>query len=325
MKIQFLFLFLAIALTSCKSLAGNTQVTPPSVTTPEVAESLDQTSSSGIEPTWEKYTNEQVGFSIQYPSYWQEEELPDENQGQMHRIAFNGPEGGVELIWGIGLGGACPEGYEQMTVAKGNWPACHGQKEDGTDLWSLAALPVGEIGFSGFVYTNDTNAKSREVVLQVISTLSFPSELFSSDSLGLCFSYPQGYTQISADAVEIVAPDLPGSDVKGFFWLEISDSKNRTAEQIADEDMTYTVDQQGVPLENLGRWIVTIGGEQAVVLDGMPGQNLQRRVYVVREQTLYMLGFWPARSENQAAGDQMEALYAMVTNSWTWSPCSGVE
>ena len=318
MKTPFLLLILAIVLSACNSLAGNTQATPPPVTTPEVAESSDQTSSSGTESTWEKYTNEQVGFSIQYPSYWQEEELPDENQGQRHRIAFKGPEGGVELIWGIGLGGACPEGYEQLAVAKGNWPACHSQKEDGTDLWSLAGQPVGETGFSGWVYTNDTTAKSREVVLQVISTLSFPSELFSSDQLGLCFSYPQGYTQISASAVEIAAPDLPGS---GFFWLEISDANDRTAEEIADEDMANA----GVPIENLDRWTVTLGGEQAEVLDGMPGQELQRRVYIVREQTLYMLGFWPARSENKAAGDQMEALYTMVTNSWAWSPCSSLE
>jgi len=80
------------------------------------------------------------------------------------------------------------------------------------------------------------------------------AELFSSDSdrLGLCFSYPQGYTQTpNNDTVGIAAPDLPGSDVKGLFWLEISDSYNRTAEKIADQDMTYAVAQQGVPLENL--------------------------------------------------------------------------
>jgi len=206
-----------------------------------------------------------------------------------------------------------------MAVVKGNWPECHGQKEDGTDLWSLSGLPVGEMGFSGFVYTNDTTAKSREVVLQVISTLSFPSELFSNDQSGLCFSYPQGYTQISADAVEIAAPDIAGTDTKGLFWLEVSDSENRTAEEIADEEMTYA---SGLDVD---RWTVTIGGEQAVVLDGMPGQALQRRVYIVREQTLYMLGFWPARSENKAAGDQMEALYTIVTNSWAWSPCSARE
>jgi len=153
-------------------------------------------------------------------------------------------------------------------------------------------------------------------------------ELASSDSdrLGLCFSYPQGYTQNPyTDTVDIAAPDLPGTDTKGLFWLEISDSYDRTAEKIADEDMTSAVAQQGVPLENLGRWAVTLGGEQAVVLDGMPGQNLQRRVYVVHQQTLYILAFWPARSENKAASDQMEALYTAVTSSWAWSPCSAKE
>jgi hypothetical protein len=144
--------------------------------------------------------------------------------------------------------------------------------------------------------------------------------LFSSDWLGLCFSYPQGYTQLPYnDAVEIAAPDLPGSDVKGRFWLEISDSYNRTAEKIADQDMTYAT---GV---DVGRWAETLGGEQAVVLDGMPGQDLVRRVYIVHQQTLYILTFSPTRSENKAASDQMEALYAAVTSSWAWSPCSASE
>jgi len=149
------------------------------------------------------------------------------------------------------------------------------------------------------------------------------AELFSSDQLGLCFSYPQGYTQTSSNnTVGIVAPFLPGAgDTAGRLSLEISDSYNRTVERIANEDMTYAVAQQGVPLENLGRWTITVGGEQAVVLDGMPGQDLQRRVYVVHEQTLYILAFSPTRSENKAIGDQMEALYTAVINSWDWSPC----
>ncbi|HSG45075.1 MAG TPA: hypothetical protein VLA72_18155 [Anaerolineales bacterium] len=213
MKQQFLFLFFAIALASCNSLAGNTQVIPPSVTTPEVAESSDQTPSSGIESTVEISANE--------------------------------------------------------------------------------------------------------------------TEFFSSDHLGLCFSYPKGYTQISFDdpilSINIAAPDLPGTDTKGRLHLEISDAYNRTAERIADEDMTYAVDHIGVPLESLGRWTVTLGGEQAVVLNGMPGQEFRRQVYIVRQQTLYVLNFSPARSENKVANDQMEALYTMVTNSWIWSPCSMIE
>ena len=144
-------------------------------------------------------------------------------------------------------------------------------------------------------------------------------ELLSSDSdrLGLCFSYPQGYTQLPYnDSVQIVALDPPGSDVKGLFWLEISDAYDRTVEKIADQDMTYAAGLE------VGRWTVTLDSEQAVVLDGMPGQDLQRRVYVVRGQTLYVLAFMPTRSENQAASDQMEALYDAVTSSWAWSSCS---
>ena len=172
----FTVLFIPLLLTACGATFQPTaQVTSPSTTpSPRAIDSSNQAQSSGIEPTWEKYTNAQVGFSIQFPANWQEEDLPDENQGQRHHITLKGPEGGVELIWGTGLGGACPEGYQPMAVAKGNWPVCHTQKEDGTDLWSLAAQPLGNTNFTGFVYTNDTTAKSREVVLQVVSTLSFP-------------------------------------------------------------------------------------------------------------------------------------------------------
>ena len=201
-------------------------------------------------------------------------------------------------------------------------------------LLAISSLLLNACSFSFDVLSTPTSAPAVGSTPQAIESAPAPTsvndttELASSDSarLGLCFSYPQGYTQLpNTDAVEIVAPDLPGTDMKGLFWIEISDAYNRTAEKIADEDMTYAVGQQGVPLENLGRWTVMIGGEQAVVLDGMPGQDLQRRVYVVHEQTLYVLAFMPTRSENKAAGDQMEALYTAVTSSWAWSPCSARE
>ena len=162
---------------------------------------------------------------------------------------------------------------------------------------------------------------------QTQTEVNAPTELFSSDQLSLCFSYPKGYTHTSFpdDTFSITAPYLPGAgDTSGHFWLEISDSYNRSALRIADEDMTIAA-SQGVPRANLDTWSITLGGEEAVVVDGMPGQNLQRRVYVVHEQTLYVLAFSPTRSENKAVGDQMETLYTAVTNSWAWSPCSASE
>lgn len=154
----------------------------------------------------------------------------------------------------------------------------------------------------------------------VSTSVNDTAQFFSSDELGFCFSYPQGYTQLPYnDTVEIAAPDLPGSDLTGLFWLERSDAYDRTAEVIADQDMT------AAGLSSIGRSFMTLDGEQAVVLDGMPGQDFQRRVYVVHDQTLYVLAFMPTRSENKAVSDQLESLYDAVTNSWAWSPCSASE
>ena len=195
-------------------------------------------------------------------------------------------------------------------------------------LLAISSLSLNACSFSFDVLSSPT---STPVVTDIITStpqalesasaqtsVNNTAELASSDSdiLGLCFSYPQEYTQIPADAVEIAGIDLPGSDNRVLFWLEISDAYNRTAEKIADQDMTYAA---GL---NVGRGTLTLDGEQAVVLDGMPGQDLQRRVYVVHQQTLYILGFMPTHSENKEASDQMEALYAAVTNSWAWSSCS---
>jgi len=164
-----LVFILVLLLASCSSFAQIAQSPSPIPTV-----NATQAPSSEIDASWKTYTNSEVGFSIRYPANWQEQDLPDENGGQRHHIALQGPEGGLDLAWGIGFGGACPDGYQPMAIAQGSWPACHSQKEDGTDLWSLAPPPVGDTNFGGFVYTNDTTAKSREVVLQVISTLSFP-------------------------------------------------------------------------------------------------------------------------------------------------------
>ena len=154
----------------------------------------------------------------------------------------------------------------------------------------------------------------------VQTSVTDTAQWFSSDLLGLCFSYPEGYTQLpDEDTVEIIGPELPASDLRGLFWLEKSDAYDRTAEVIADQDLKVA------DSPSIGRSFMTLDGEQAVVLDGMPGQDFQRRVYAVHDQTLYVLAFMPTRSENKAVGDQLEALYEAVTNSWAWSPCSESE
>ena len=163
------FLILVVLLAACSPVVAEPQA-PAVNPTVSATEAL----TSEVETAWNTYRNDEAGFSIQYPADWQQQDLPDENDGQLHHVTVQGPEGGIELIWGTGLGGACPAGYEQVAVAQGTWPACHSQREDGTELWSLAPPSIGETNFGGFVYTNDTTTESREVALQVLSTLSFP-------------------------------------------------------------------------------------------------------------------------------------------------------
>ncbi len=140
-------------------------------------------------------------------------------------------------------------------------------------------------------------------------------------SLDFCFSYPQGYTLLPyGESVEVVGPYSGSGPEPGMMWIDVSDAQGRTAEDVADEELGYVA---GL---NPPRYAVMLGGEEAVVLDGMPGQNLVRRVYIVHAGKLIIPTFSPYGSDNAFASDQMEALYAAVTSSWVWissgAPCT---
>src|SRR5690349_16276475 len=83
MRKRSLFLFFVMVLTSCSSFAQNTQ-------SPSPAPGMSTTPAPAAEgkASWQTYTNAEVGLSIQYPANWQEQDLPDENAGQMHQISL---------------------------------------------------------------------------------------------------------------------------------------------------------------------------------------------------------------------------------------------
>ena len=110
-----------------------------------------------------------------------------------------------------------------------------------TLLLAVSSLLLNACSFSVEVLSTPTSTPTVGKIEPAQTSVNDTVELSASESdrLGLCFSYPQGYTQLpNTDAVEIIAPDLPGTDTKGIFWIEISDAYDRTAEKIADEDLT---------------------------------------------------------------------------------------
>jgi putative hemolysin len=123
---------------------------------------------------WQTYTNAEVGFSIQAPPTWSQQMLPDQNEGAIHGMSFTGPEGGVEVYWGVGFGGACPTGTEPVQISGSEVPACHSTQSDGTEVWSQIGYEVsGGNSFSVRAYTSDAQPSSHDLVLQVLSTLTF--------------------------------------------------------------------------------------------------------------------------------------------------------
>ena len=124
---------------------------------------------------WETYTNSEAGFSILYPSIWKVEALPDQNSGALHGLSLKGTEGGVELYWGMGLGGGCtPDGIQTIRVSRGELSTCYGKNPDGTERWDNISKNLPNANFSARAFTSDTAASSHDLVLKVISTLSFP-------------------------------------------------------------------------------------------------------------------------------------------------------
>ena len=123
---------------------------------------------------WQTYTNAEAGFSIQMPPTWSQQTLPDQNNGAIQGMAFTGPEGGVEVYWGVGFGGACPSGTEPLQLAQGEMSVCHVTNSDGTETWSQIGYEVnGGNSFSVRAYTSDSQSSSHALMLQVLATLTF--------------------------------------------------------------------------------------------------------------------------------------------------------
>lgn len=139
--------------------------------------------------------------------------------------------------------------------------------------------------------------------------------------LDYCFAYPEGFTQQTNDGqVEVIGPHSGSGPEPGLVWIDATDAQDRTAQDVANEEVNAVGGLHP-------RSTVMLGGEEALVLDGMPGQDAIRKVYIVHGGLLYTLSFSPYYSDNTTAMAQMETLFALVTSSWVWmssgTPCVG--
>jgi hypothetical protein len=143
------------------------------------------------------------------------------------------------------------------------------------------------------------------------------TRLLKNKRHGYCLLYPVGYKVEKPNDAEtdlVVGSLLNAADPR--VNIVVEDAGGRTADDLAKQ---IAAGFEGFPIE---RSSIVLGGVEAIVLDKLPGQEINRRVLFEHEGLLYQLTFWPA---DESAGDvyrRMEVLYDTIVASFAFIPRS---
>lgn len=136
-------------------------------------------------------------------------------------------------------------------------------------------------------------------------------QLFVDRSAGYCLLYPAEYVaEITGDGVvNLVAGSLM-NHIDPRASIEVSDAAGRTLAEIAD-----ALAAEYAAGFDVQRAATTVGGEEALVLDNLPGQDINRRVVVLHNGRLYSFFFTPL-GETDEARTALESFYQNVIDSF---------
>jgi len=142
---------------------------------------------------------------------------------------------------------------------------------------------------------------------------SAETRLYTDEALAFCLLYPAGHTalQLESGNREFVVGELM-NHIDPRISITAQDLAGRTLDQAVDEFLS------GYEGFEIARSSVTIGGQEAVLLDGIPGQDYYRAIFVAHNGLLYQLSFAPYDSnlDNLA---QAEQLYALALDSFRFT------
>jgi len=141
------------------------------------------------------------------------------------------------------------------------------------------------------------------------------TKLLTNSEDGYCLLYPADYSTAIPKYIVINPISSPG-DIPGDAWLSIAtaDASGRTAAQIADE--TIAAVGEGF---NITRFEAVVEGEQAIVVDGLPGQDSARNVFIVHNGRLYNITSMPW-FPNATELTPLENLYTMAMDTLHFLP-----
>lgn len=147
------------------------------------------------------------------------------------------------------------------------------------------------------------------------------NQLLRNEAHGYCLVYPSGFVAEGMMESMVINP-APGRQGMGpvppFVMIDVHAAEGSTAATMADSMVAQT--QAAIPGMELDRSTITLGGEEAVVLDGVPGQELTRQLFVTKDDKLIIMTFAPADPGMGDLYSRMEMLYGTVANSFVFLP-----
>lgn len=138
--------------------------------------------------------------------------------------------------------------------------------------------------------------------------------LLQNEQLGYCLLYPDDYIVEARDNADILVIDSIMNHVDPRFDVLVEDAAGRTVEEAVEEWAT------GYPGFEMPRSTITVDGEEAIVVDDVPGQEISRFVFVVHGDRLYRMMFTHTAPDLGEAYAQAQNLYTVVTNSFRFLP-----
>ena len=136
---------------------------------------------------------------------------------------------------------------------------------------------------------------------------------------GYCLLSPADYSTDVPHFI-IINPAVPmAGDTLGEAWVSIDTeaAAGRTPAQVAEVQIAAVG-----PGFNIERSDVLVDGEQAVVIDGLPGPDSWRKVFIVSNERLYTLTFlpWAPNINNPAQPTPLEGLYTTIIDTLHFLP-----
>jgi hypothetical protein len=144
------------------------------------------------------------------------------------------------------------------------------------------------------------------------------SQLLKNEAQGYCLLHPAGYTagQPNPDETVLFTGSLQNADA-GRAYITVSDTGGKAAPEIAGSIAREIA--ASLPGWSVRQSTLNLGGETAVVLDNVPGQDISRQVVAVHGGRLYLLTFAPADPGQSGAYGEMDKLYQTVVESFRFA------